>query len=184
MGCDIHMFAEKKKGDKWVKVGNNFQNKTYNGDTYYTDEPYDSRNYEFFALLADVRNRNNIKPIAEQKGWPEDLSNGGKDVQDYWDYDGHSASYFTLAELKKAYDDGLSKQTIYNSRVITSKDEQGNITSTAASTNGQHFGEVGEVSIFGEFGNEHDPLKELIKVLELESDEGDENIRIVFCFDN
>jgi hypothetical protein len=176
------MFAEKKKGDKWVKVGNNFQSKTYNGDIYYTDEPYEGRDYEFFALLADVRNHANIKPISEPRGWPDDLSNGLKDIKEYWEFDGHSASYFTLSELKKAFEAGLSKQTIYDPRVITSKDEQGNITSTAAWTNREHFGEVGQVKIFGTFVDEKDPLEELIEVLK--SNEEDENIRVVFCFDN
>lgn len=101
MGCDIHMYAEVRKNKKWGKVGNEFKN-TYNEDVK-TDQPYSGRNYELFAFLADVRNRFDIKPIAETKGWPEDVSAGVKeDLVDYWDGDGHSASWFTLKELKEA----------------------------------------------------------------------------------
>ena len=81
MGCDIHMFAEvkiKRRDNKteWMTVGKVFKDHYYksNQPTYmttYGDEksesayewnnklsmhPYDSRNYDVFAILADVRN--------------------------------------------------------------------------------------------------------------------------------
>lgn len=102
MGCDIHMLAEKKNKDKWEKVGNVFEHK-WGDKVSVLEEPYGGRNYELFAFLAGVRNRFDIKPISEPKGFAEDASEEvKKDLYDYWDGDGHSASYFTLEELKNA----------------------------------------------------------------------------------
>lgn len=121
MGCDVHMFAEKKVNGKWEKIGNVFKNQYYDPkrettideDGYswnaeFTDEPYDGRNYDLFAILADVRNGRGFagiktgegfNPIAEPKGIPEDASDEYKAKCDDWDGDGHSHSYFTIAEL-------------------------------------------------------------------------------------
>ena len=86
MGCDIHMYAEIRKENKWEKVGRIFENPWYSEDreesewnTPLTDEPYDGRNYDLFAILADVRNGrgfagcvtgDRFNPIAEPKGLP------------------------------------------------------------------------------------------------------------------
>jgi hypothetical protein len=65
MGCDIHCYAEVKKGKKWVKVGRVFDNPYYDPkdkskwakwNKAKTDQPYLHRNYNLFAILADVRN--------------------------------------------------------------------------------------------------------------------------------
>jgi len=137
MGCDIHMFAEvkiKRRDNKaeWMTVGKVFKDQYYkkNQPTYmstYGDEgsdkayewnnklsihPYDSRNYDVFAILADVRNGrgfagsdtgDGFNPIAEPKGVPEDASEYYKKVVDEWNGDGHSHSYFSMEELD-AYD--------------------------------------------------------------------------------
>ena len=79
MGCDIHSFAEVKTNGKWKKVGKIFQD-CYN-EKELTSEPYGGRNYDLFAMLADVRNRRGFagiktgegfNPICEPKGLPED----------------------------------------------------------------------------------------------------------------
>lgn len=137
MGCDIHMFAEVKikrrdKKQEWMTVGKVFKDEYYkkNQPTYmstYGDEksenayewnnkltmhPYDARNYDVFAILADVRNGrgfagsdtgDGFNPIADPKGVPEDASDYYKKVVDEWGQDGHSHSYFTMEELD-AYD--------------------------------------------------------------------------------
>lgn len=102
MGCDIHLFIEKRVDGKWepVKGGN-----PYFG--IWADEPkesyngwfYNSRNYSLFAVLAGVRNNYDIKPIAEPKGLPTDISDIVKTDSDRWDCDGHSHSWLTLKEL-------------------------------------------------------------------------------------
>lgn len=119
MGCDIHCYAEVNKNGIWEKVGSVFKNETYdwykNNKTEipsylseFTDEPYDGRNYDLFAMLADVRNGSGFAgcdtgdgfvPISMPKGLPDDVSNGVKERYEDWCNDGHSCSWLTLNEL-------------------------------------------------------------------------------------
>lgn len=73
---------------------------------------YSGRNYGLFAILADVRNGRGFagvkigeptKPIDEPRGVPEDASPEYVAEVETWGGDGHSHSWFTLAELM-AYD--------------------------------------------------------------------------------
>lgn len=124
MGCDIHMRAEKKTKKGWNLVGRRFPNpyydpekaKKFEGDRFSkfysepkTDEPYDGRNYDLFAILADVRNGrgfagidtgDGFKPIDFPRGIPSDASTKYKKIAKRWGEDGHSHSYFTVKELK------------------------------------------------------------------------------------
>lgn len=113
MGCDIHMWAEIKKRDKWETVGEEFD------ETHYTDEqkenakkvhePYGYRNYDLFAILADVRNGygfagcdtgDGFVPILdERRGVPDDVTELVKKDIDEWDIDGHSHHWLTLKEI-------------------------------------------------------------------------------------
>jgi hypothetical protein len=121
VGCDIHMWAEVKKNNKWKKVGKVFKNQYYrlgeqskvDEDGYewnpeFTDQPYQSRNYDLFAILANVRNGSGFagcdtgdgfKPIAMPRGIPRDVSVEARIELEKYGVDGHSHSYFTLAEL-------------------------------------------------------------------------------------
>lgn len=114
MGCDIHCYAEVYKGNKWYKVGNRFKNPWYRpGETdkwnhEFTDQPYDGRNYDLFAILANVRNGygfagcdtgDGFKPMALPKGLPVDVTKAVKKISDDWGEDGHSHSWFYLSEL-------------------------------------------------------------------------------------
>ena len=126
MGCDIHMFAEKIDGrnGKWKKFGDVFPNPYYRKgeeNKYFEDEeeswwsnpkkcssPFQGRNYDLFAMLANVRNGrgfagcdtgNGFIPIAMPKGLPKDVSPEIKQESDRWNGDGHSHSYFTVQEL-------------------------------------------------------------------------------------
>lgn len=111
MGCDIHFYVEKKEGDRWVSAD------TWTPDRYepgrmevaWDNRVYKGRNYDLFAMLADVRNGkgfagvdtgDGFKPIASPKGLPDDVSPEVKAESDAWGEDGHSHSYFTLAELE------------------------------------------------------------------------------------
>lgn len=83
MGCDIHLFVERKIGNNWRMVVDKF------------DQP---RNYSLFGLLADVRNHN-IPTIKPPAGIPKDVSKG---IAKQWDMDkqdGHTPSFYTLSEL-------------------------------------------------------------------------------------
>lgn len=89
MGCDIHLFVEKKKEGKWELA---------------SDAPdYSSRNYDAFALLADVRNYGEIEPICPARGLPKCASQEVVEEAERRAGDGHSHSYLRLAELN-AYD--------------------------------------------------------------------------------
>jgi len=125
MGCDIHMYAEKKIRGEWQKFGPCFPCAYYragepcldyllgDGEQWLsneilTDQPYKSRNYTLFAWLADVRNGlgvagvdtgDRIPPLSEPRGIPEDASLAVKKKSDEWGSDGHSHSWFLLSEI-------------------------------------------------------------------------------------
>lgn len=130
MGCDIHMWAEINRKNKdntyrWEMVGNIFKNPYYQKDDPSTkfvyedgdvsennyplcDRPWDLRNYDLFAILADVRNGHGFAgvdtgdgfiPIAPPRGVPEDASLAYKKEVEKWQGDGHSHSYFSVREL-------------------------------------------------------------------------------------
>jgi hypothetical protein len=113
MGCDIHFYVEKREGDKWVSA-DKWTPDEYDGRirVSWRDAFYSDRNYDLFAMLANVRNGygfagcdtgDGFKPIALPKGLPEDVSPEVKAESDRWNSDGHSHSFLTLAELE-AYD--------------------------------------------------------------------------------
>ena len=111
MGCDIHLYVEKKTADKrWVAIDgpNRWFGKYEDDKETRLDWLYYDRNYDLFAILADVRNGYGVAgidtgdgfiPIAEPKGLPKDVSPDVKEISDDWDVDGHSHSWFTLSEL-------------------------------------------------------------------------------------
>lgn len=117
MGCDIHLYVERKVDGKWVAVKEPVSR--YEDDSYQWDF---SRSYRSFALLADVRNGGDVTPLSAPRGIPADVSDevlteyveGDLDAATIARYraygshdtrlglscpDWHSASTFTLAEL-------------------------------------------------------------------------------------
>jgi len=178
MGCDIHAYLERKKhGSKEKDKGINYW--VNKGDAEV------DRNYELFALLADVRNGNGIKPISQPKGepsdgWENEFSREFKEYLASWEGDAHSLSYLTLAELKNASLD----QEFYDESLITEKDKDGKIIGTCAWTNGEHLGVVGNRKLFELWGRSS--WNDLIQKLEdiKTSNHTDEDVRIVFFFDN
>ena len=109
MGCDIHFFVEVKQADgSWKSVD---EWEVEDGYTYvpYEKAFYNGRNYDLFAILADVRNGrgfagcktgDGFNIIDEPRGLPNDVSSEVKSQAESWDGDGHSHSWFTLAELE------------------------------------------------------------------------------------
>lgn len=95
MGCDIHVIAEVKKNGKWeVNKEEVFINPYYKeGETDYDwqktkfqADPDGGRSYDWFAILADVRNGfgfagvstgDGFDVVAQPKGLPDDLSSEG-----------------------------------------------------------------------------------------------------------
>lgn len=109
MGCDIHLYVEKRGEDgTWVAADKWVKNPEYESDPEYESEYvvdwkdllYSDRNYSLFAVLAGVRNSYGIDPIYEPRGLPTDVTELVKAKSDRWGIDGHSHSYLTLAELE------------------------------------------------------------------------------------
>lgn len=99
MGCDIHMKAELRQGGTWELVAG---------------EVYGWRNYDLFAILADVHNGYGFagvptgigfEPIAQPRGIPDDCHPLTREFLESYGVDGHSHSWHTLADLM-AYDWG------------------------------------------------------------------------------
>ena len=114
MGCDIHFYLEKRQKDgTWISADNWSENEYYQDDPEHerklvANEVYNSRNYNLFSILADVRNGRGFAecdtgdgfiPISDPKGLPPDVSGVIKDLSESWGSDGHSHSYFNLTEL-------------------------------------------------------------------------------------
>jgi hypothetical protein len=83
MGCDMHAHIEVKMEGKW---------------RHYS-APSINRNYDFFALIAGVRNYDNIKPISKPKGIPKDVTYITKKHYESWGLDAHDASWLGVEEL-------------------------------------------------------------------------------------
>lgn len=119
MGCDIHMIAEERSKyrdanpDCWLpmlapifKVDDYDESEgmtRYNHP--YTFQPYDDRNYEVFAVLANQRNHHEpeIKPISEPRGYPVDIHPVSTWLLDGYDFVDHSPTWLSLDEVF-AYD--------------------------------------------------------------------------------
>jgi hypothetical protein len=119
MECDIHLTAEYRdaKGtwhnddltdaaDKYGDQGPRHKEENYDLRLY------SGRSYDLFAILANVRNGygfagvttgEGFNPIADPRGVPFDAADITKRYMQSYESDGHSHSYFTVAELM-AYD--------------------------------------------------------------------------------
>jgi len=118
MGCDIHLFVEKQDANGDWHEFKSQKYRWYNAEHgfVYTDSPKEpnlpsakrwhsdgndwpsDRNYHAFGILAGVRNKS-FEPIIEPRGLPQNISNEIKILSAQWGYDGHSHSYYELAEL-------------------------------------------------------------------------------------
>jgi hypothetical protein len=116
MGCDIHICIERKIDGVWTLAD-------------VRPEALAHRNYNVFAILADVRNGsgfagiktgNGFKPIAEPRGLPDDLCAEIRDYQYDDDHDekdwgknlgDHSFSWLTLREVLEYDYEQTTKET-------------------------------------------------------------------------
>ena len=174
MGCDIHSFVERR--DVYRYDGE----ETEYGWKNAGEAPI-CRNYNIFAVLANVRNDDNMPFISEPKGFPEDACSEAEQYYKYWGADAHSASRLTLKEIK-TYD---YNQKFYSAELILAKDNNGKVIETCRATTGEHMGELGEVKIFDPWGNDAwfklilymNTIKKFYKL-------NDKQVRLVFWFDN
>src|SRR6266404_8015342 len=115
MGCDIHIMIEEYKNNQWNFVQyeqtavemndvsyNDFDNLRMINVSYDEDEINEMevniiRNYNLFALLADVRNNIGLTPLSPIRGIP---LNTDQRIKDYMN-DGslHSLTFYEVSEL-------------------------------------------------------------------------------------
>lgn len=88
MGCDIHFYREVKIDGKWRHYG----------------ECNIDRDYNLFAKMAGVRNYQELKPISQPKGLPEDVSFMTKFHYERQKEDWHSASWLDKYEITELYE--------------------------------------------------------------------------------
>lgn len=102
MGCDIHMYLEKKIDGKWVSADRFRKDRDGWIDIRREKRIYYDRNYLLFSVLAGVREP---LPGVWQKypvnGFPNDASPQVKQAYDQWGCDAHTPSYLTLKDLKE-----------------------------------------------------------------------------------
>lgn len=197
MGCDIHMYVEYKKqgSDEWEN-GDFFQLNPYRNlegeDKFRVVKLHGDRNYSLFSTLAGVRDyTEKVKPVTEPKGFPNDACKLVTKEYIRWDSDAHTPSWLTLKEIRDYQD---TNPVIYYSGQVppeTAKllDEEGkNPTEWCQWTSNTGW-------IFREWQQPNTELIPLIKKMEERArhffplwkdydKKYDENIRIVFWFDN
>lgn len=205
MGCDIHLYTEAKRTVnnelKWVNVDNWRINPYYDktnpdGESKLRLESvYGERNYSLFSILANVRNHDERNQfICEPKGLPEDISEPTKQAAEAWDGDGHSHSYFTLKELK----DYVKTMPKIKQCGLVSKEEAKLLDDEVSTPTSWCKWASNEFNlVWREWEVDYNPLTKLIDAIDerkrdefwifnKENDKGerDEEIRIVFWFDN
>lgn len=97
MGCDIHLYFERKEGARWRPIRSESPI-LYNhfSDIFEWDC---GRNYTLFSLLAGVRNRDDIFPFKEPVGLPDDLSDEIDASSTEWSGDAHNHTWYYINEL-------------------------------------------------------------------------------------
>lgn len=112
MGCDIHLTAERRVNGQWLNDDLHVEDGYIQNRPAHNDRLYSGRNYDLFAILANVRNGHGFagvdtgdgfNPIASPRGVPDDASQLYRDWVAEWGGNGHSHSWFIVSELL-AYD--------------------------------------------------------------------------------
>lgn len=207
MGCDIHPCVEIKGEDgKWKAVKPSLPESRYGefrgGAEYGWQWDFD-RNYNAFALMADVRNDGFIIPIDTPRGLPPDVTPEIREELDCADY--HSISWLGLPEILQAISGGeLADGGLVDERGFKHYLEKGSPNMWCGSVfvdglkivsneqmkaivEGREPREKGAV-YFTEI-RWNTPIKQsvfaLVKLVEMLKKLGDpERIRVVFGFDN
>ena len=201
MGCDIHLFIDRKIKDKWINADNwacnpYFDPKTVdNPDDFERPmavrEVYHGRNYELFGTLARGV-RCDVMAIDDARGFPEDAHTLTKGEYESWNSDAHNASWLTLKEI----------WDYNNSHVDSYITRSGMIDLNSAKELDKHnispqmwCGATSDKTyVHREWKEKYNPLTELINALTAwmstsfyyyeKMSMQSEDVRIVFWFDN
>ncbi|GGQ98932.1 hypothetical protein [Deinococcus ruber] len=104
MGCDIHEYYEIRRKDVWERVELlpklDWETVTEEEKQALYSHPANlNRNYALFSIFADVRNTFGIRPIAQARGLPADVTASVRadcEAHAQW---GHNTSWLSLKEL-------------------------------------------------------------------------------------
>jgi len=105
MGCDLHEHFKIWTDGGWKRIQMllelDWNTSTPEEEAYWGLPLFIGRDYDLFAVLAGVRNRRNVRPIASCRGLPDDVS---EEVREAWNRaqsfpEVHSASWLSLHEL-------------------------------------------------------------------------------------
>lgn len=102
MGCDIHIYREKKINGAWV-TADHWADEYDEGrlSVPYKMRAYSGRNYDLFGFLSDGV-RNTVPGAFSPRDTPADASSEVAQEVARWDGDGHSHSWLGLDELRAA----------------------------------------------------------------------------------
>jgi len=105
MGCDIHPHFEVKVDGVW----------------HHHSVPHFERCYRLFTKMANVRTVDEVEPISEPRGLPEDVSVITR-IESKFD-NGHSHSWLNAKEIKELYEFHISLADNDLKRINTSINE-------------------------------------------------------------
>jgi len=190
MGCDIHLYVENKNQDQWV----NCDNWRLDDDGKYEVFPMIIwRNYDLFSVLANIRNYGKNEYMDEPRGLPEDVCDVIAKLCGDYGIDGHSHSWFTLAELRAWQ---KVHPTVQHRGLVTSKQAE-NLDKHGILPDSWCQGTSDKSSVWRTWTEEYCPLDQLVALLEQRMKEVfwifgshpwkpelEDRIRIVFWFDN
>lgn len=130
MGCDIHIYVERRESGKWYDCDYFMPSATCLGECERV-ECLGGRDYALFATLANVRNYGNTDYICEPKGFPEDASRYVEIEYDEFGWS-HSCSYLTLQELIDFQNEKhpLKRRGMISPQALKSFDEHGILPDT------------------------------------------------------
>lgn len=189
MGCDIHMYKEKKVNGQWVTADKGWADEYDEG---VNDVPYENRftgrDYALFGLLADVRGETGFNQ--RERGLPFNMCKELMLLSKSYGEDGHSHSFMYLEEMKdlwlmlqdkKVTVEGMKDRDELiklNESLTSDKPDYDLIYPYCASANISSY-ERFEVEVPASY--KLSSFKELINMFD---DVDGENHRIVFWFDN
>lgn len=182
MGCDIHGGIEVFDKGKW----------------HYAHELESSRNYNMFGFVFGVRNYTEFKPLAHDRGLPDNASAILRGQSGDYGVDGHSHSWITWEELEKAdWGEHIQDAWIYHYKNVKGEwVEQGGFMASSALPNeihercrkGEEVMYEGQLykcpkitpkdQISGDWKQDFDLMKDLAKKY------GSNHVRMVVWFDN
>lgn len=86
MGCDIHVHIEVREKST--------------GIWHHLAAPRVSRSYVLFAIMAKCGRCGEVKPIASNRGLPDDITFVTRNDRERWGRDGHSDSWLGCDEIE------------------------------------------------------------------------------------